>query len=154
MSKFSGLATNIDSTAKMPLLHPSSGAVLTDKDGTQGFIELRSADSRVAQKALREFQRQMTNRRGRATLTPEQSHERTTALLAALTVGWHLVSLDGEHINVDFTQANAHELYADDELVWLREAVDAFAYDRSNFGQASSKTSSPGPKNTSDSSAE
>ena len=71
--------------------------------------------------------------RGRMRITPEELEAESTELLAALTAGWHLVTLDGHPLDVPFSIENARELYAAPALAWLREQVDEFAADRGNF---------------------
>ena len=70
-------------------------------------------------------------------ITPEELEAESTELLAALTAGWHLVTLDGHPLDVPFSIENARELYAAPALAWLREQVDEFAADRGNRPGAS-----------------
>ena len=80
-------------------------------------------------------------RGGRSTrVTPEQIEAEGNDLLAALTKGWKLVDLDGNPIDVPFSQENARELYALTAVAWLRDQVDEYIGDRANFSKASSKS--------------
>ena len=62
-----------------------------------------------------------------------------TALLAALTKGWSLVTLDGAPIDVPCTPENARELYGTPDLAFIRRQVDEFVADLGNYrGQKTS----------------
>jgi hypothetical protein len=78
--------------------------------------------------------------RGRMKITPEEIEAEAVDILAALTVGWHLVDLRGDVIDLPFTQENARELYGNPAVSWLREQIDESTADRGNFSQGSSTT--------------
>ena len=52
-------------------------------------------------------------------------------ILAACTLDWKGIQRGG--VDIPFTYENAVELYADPNLRWLREQVDEFIADRTNF---------------------
>lgn len=133
MSKFAGLAVQADKPARMIIRHPGTGQPLRAKAGDEeAWIELLSADSEAA---LR-FQRAARDRRlsgGARRMKAADLDAEGAELLAALTVDWRLVTLDGSPIEVPCGAANAVELYSMPELAWLREQVDQFVSDRGNF---------------------
>lgn len=131
-TKFAGLEIPVDKPQKMVLVHPSTRQPLRDDKG-DAYIELHSSDSEVARKHNRAIQRRRLAQRGRGRITPEELEAEATELLAALTTGWHLVTLDGQSLDVPFSIENARELYAAPSLAWIREQVDEFASDRGNF---------------------
>ena len=154
MGKFDKLALAVDEPEKMIIVHPHTRQPLRHKEsGEEGYIELYSSDSDIARKHSRNIQRRRLNMRGRGKLTPEEIEAEATSLLVALTVSWNLVGLDGDPLDVPFTQENARELYSEHVMAWLREQVDEFTADRSNFSQASSTNSSTTQSTNSESGA-
>lgn len=138
-SKFAGLGIEVDKPQRMPLVHPNTRQPLRTKDGEEAFIEIYSADSEAARKHNRSIQRRRLNMRGRGRITPEELEAEGVELLAALTTGWRLVTLEGVELNVPYSQENARELYGASSLAWIREQVDEFAADRGNFQPSSLK---------------
>lgn len=136
--KFAGLEIEVDKPQRMTLVHPNTRQPLRTEDGEEAFIELYSADSEAARRHNRAIQRRRLAMRGRGRITPEELEAEGVELLAALTTGWRLVTLSGKTLEVPFSPENARELYAAPSLAWIREQVDEFAADRSNFQQSSS----------------
>lgn len=144
-NKFAGLGVAVDAPARMTIVHPVTGQPLRllgldgEPTGEAAWIDLISADSAAA----RQHQREAQNRRLRArarSITAETIEADGTDLLAVLTRGWALATLDGTPIDVPCTPENARELYATPELAWLRRQVDEFVADLGNFP---AKTTSP-----------
>ena len=77
-----------------------------------------SLNKRLAKKKKRDF-------------SFEESERSSVELLAALTLGWEGLELNGE--DVPFSYEAALGLYSDPNNKWLREQVDEFVNDRSNF---------------------
>jgi hypothetical protein len=138
-SKFSGLALAVDKPARMTILHPITRQPIKDGDGKEAYVDLYSSDSEAARKHQRAVTKNRLALRDRGKVTPEQLEVENSGLYAALTAGWYLVSLAGAPIDVPCTVDSASELYANPELAWLREQVDAFVVDRGNFLKASSE---------------
>lgn len=138
MSRFSGLALDVDKPGRLMLVNPVTRQPLRDGAGNEAWIDLYSSDSAAARTCMRAQSRRRLNVRGRVRLTPEELEADSVELLAALTVDWRLLSLDGEHLDVPCTPENARELYAEAAVAWIREQVDEFVGDRSNFSKASS----------------
>lgn len=137
MSKFAGMALEVDKPSRMVIVHPVSRQPLRDNEGKEAFIELHSGDSDVARKHHRAVQRRRLAMRGRGKITPEELEAEHVEFLSALTVGWYLVDLSGAPIAVPFSPENARDLYAEAALSWVREQVDEFTGDRGNFSKAS-----------------
>jgi len=62
-------------------------------------------------------------------ITPEELEQNTIEILAACTVGWSGVVVDGKEI--PFSKDNAKMLYT--RFPWIREQIDAAIGDRANF---------------------
>lgn len=137
MSKFAGMALEVDKPSRMVIVHPVSRQPLRDAEGKEAFIELYSGDSEVARKHGRVVTQRRINMRGRGKLTAQELEAEHVELLAALTVGWYLVDLAGAAMNVEFSSENARDLYGLPALSWVREQVDDFTGDRGNFSKAS-----------------
>jgi hypothetical protein len=140
MSKFAGLQLEVETPFRLVLIHPVTRQVLRDKDGNNAYIDHYSADSEIARKHQRAIQRRRLAMRGRMKITPEEIEAEAVDILAALTVGWHLVDLKGEVIDLKFTQEDARVLYSDPSISWLREQIDESTADRANFSQGSSSS--------------
>lgn len=138
MNKFSGLELEVETPFRLILVHPVTRQPMRDEDGNQAYIDHYSSDSEIARKHQRAIQRRRLAMRGRMKITPEEIEGEAIDVLAALTVGWHLVDLKGNMIDLPFSQDNARELYGNPAVSWLREQLDESTADRSNFSQASS----------------
>lgn len=141
-SKFAGLEIGVDKPQRMTLLHPTSRQPIRPKgeDSEAAYIDLYSSDSKIARDHTREVQRRRLNMRGRGRVSPEELEAEAVDLLAALTTGWRLLTLDGQPLDVPFSREAARELYASPTLAWIREQADEFAADRANFPQPSSSS--------------
>jgi hypothetical protein len=140
MNKFSGLELEVEKPYRLILLHPITRQPLRDAEGNEAYVEHYSADSEIARKHQRAVQRRRLAMRGRLKITPEEIEAEATEVLAALTVGWFLVDLTGNPIDLPFTQQDARELYSSPAVGWLREQLDESAADRGNFSKGSSTT--------------
>jgi hypothetical protein len=132
MSRFSGLALDVDTPARMTITHPSTGQPLRDGDGEPAWIDLLSMDSPPVMKAQRAAQNRRLAGKARR-LTAEELFAESTEVMAAATKGWRLLTLQGDAIEAPCSPGNAAELYAMPELAWLRDQVDSFLADRGNF---------------------
>jgi hypothetical protein len=132
--KFAAFEIEVDQPARLKLLdkkrQPYRG-----NNGSEAWIELHSADSEIARKHRRAVQRKRLAMRGRGKLTPEELEAEDNELFVALTTGWDLVITD-----VQFSQENARELYANKNVPHIREQIEEFVYDRENFSRASSES--------------
>lgn len=64
--------------------------------------------------------------------SPEEIEQNGIELLAACTVGWDGIILDGKPL--DFSKDNAKELYT--RFPWIKEQIDVAVGDRANFIKA------------------
>lgn len=142
MGKFDGLEIEVDKPERMPVLHPGTRQPIVNRDDPQehAYIDLYSGDSEVRRKHDRTIQKRRLSARNRRPMTPEEIEGDVVDLLAAMTAGWRLFSLDGALLDVPCTADNARELYASTKMAWLREQVDEWTADRGNFLKASSAT--------------
>jgi len=140
MSKFDALALAVDQPSRMTILHPATRQPLRNGTGEEAWIDLLSDDSQAAQayddriSDIRIQNRQM----GSILPTAAETRQMVIGRLAALTVGWHLVALDGSPLDVPFNAANVSELYAVPSMAWLREQVAVHISRRANFTPRSS----------------
>lgn len=127
-----------DTGAVMTVRHPISDAVLEGTDGQPITITLAGSDS----ERFRKVQRASANRRlktqssRRGQITSEEIEADALETLAACTIAWHGLVVDGEALECN--AVNARKAYK--RLPWLREQVDAFVGDRANFLKASPST--------------
>lgn len=138
------ITASAEEGAVMELRHPASHAVLVDADKKPLTITLAGDDServRKAQRAATNRRLAMQGRRSGNKLTAEELEADGIDVLAAATVAWTGIVLDGQPL--DCTPANAKTVYA--RLPWIREQAETFTADRANFLRASSTTSAPSP---------
>jgi hypothetical protein len=131
-SKFAAFEIEVDQPSRLTLLDKARQPYRGD-NGRAAYIELYSADSDIARKHRRAVTRKRLAMRGRGKLTPEELEAEDVDLFVALTSNWDLVITD-----VEFSQENARELYTNTHVPHIREQVDEFVNDRSNFSKASS----------------
>lgn len=128
-----------DEGAVMQLRHPGTDQPLLDGEAPI-TITLISRDSNQFQS----LQRKVTNRRlqragkaGKLKVSIEEIEEDSIDLLVAATKGWQGIEFKGSVL--PYSPENARVLY--EALPWVKEQVDAFINDRSNFLGNSSKAS-------------
>src|SRR5580765_4388831 len=136
--KFSGLELEVEQPFRLTLVHPVTRQPMRDAEGNPAYIDHYSADSEIARKHQRSIQRRRLAMRGRMKITPEELEAEAVDILAALTVGWRLIDLKGNVIDLEFSQDNARELYGNPAIGWLREQIDESTADRGNFSKGSS----------------
>ena len=127
--------TTTQEGATLELRHPATGEILKyggkkDQDHTMHLI-LAGADSDIYKKAQRKvtdrrFKQQQKFRHFR--LTAAMIEDEAIEILAAVTLGGKLL-MNSKEITVDAN--NAGDIYR--EYPWIRDQVDIFIEDRSNF---------------------
>lgn len=125
------LKESAEAGADMELEHPVSGDVLLQDNGNPITIKLAGTDSKQYRAKQRELGTKRMTRALRRSRKPDLSvsDEDACSLLAACTLGWDGIIIDGK--TVEFNDANAYDLYMDQP--WVREQVDIFIGDRANF---------------------
>lgn len=136
-----GLGASVETPQRMIIDHPKTKTPLINKQtGEPAYIDVYSSDSEIAQKHRRATGNKRLSRRNKnAPITMEELDDGGAALLAALTAGWSLATLDGDPIP-DFacTPENAKALYAAPEMQWLTRQVDEHSGEVANFVKDSS----------------
>lgn len=140
MSKFSGLLLPADTAQRLTLIHPVTRTVLKDKAGNEAWLDVLSSDSKKYRTVLATFRERDRKSRLNRDLSDDEVMARSAEAYAAITVGWHLCTLDGDPIDVPCTPENARELYEimAETAPWLREQIEAFIFNRGNFYGANS----------------
>lgn len=119
-----------DEGADMHLEHPVTGERLFNDDGDAMVIRLIGRDSkRFRAKNAQIANRKMAKRNNRNSV--EELDSDGAELLAACTLGWSGLALNGEPL--PFSEQNALKLYTNPGYRWIREQVDTFIADRANF---------------------
>lgn len=113
--------------ATLTLRHPATG------DDMETTITLAGRDSATWKEAERKYAdrrlAQMQRNGKMGNITTAEVEERGLKLLAAVTLDWTGVELDGKPVAC--TKENAEHIYA--RFAWIAEQVDGFVGDRSNF---------------------
>lgn len=139
MTRFASLALETDKPRRMVIRHPATGEPLTDEHGAEAFLDLLSLSSEPAQKARNRVQQRRIESRQRR-VTVEEAEAEAMQVLAACTVGWHLVGLDGRVIAVPCDRDAALELYTTPGLRFIAEQATQFADAAGNYLPGSSTT--------------
>lgn len=122
----------VKETTDVELLHPATGEVLTNDDGTPMTITVHGPYSSTykaishAQQNKRLMKAQRTG--GKMSLTAEEIEASSLDLLVKCTEGWSL-TLDKKPES--FSQDKARQVYIDHP--WVREQVDAVFGDTRAF---------------------
>lgn len=120
-----------DKGAELHLLHPVTEEPLFTDDKKPMVIRLVGIDSKQYRKASAKIGDRELKKRKKST-TMEKARARGTELLAACTIGWN-IQIDKDKPCADFSTDAAEKLYSD--MGWIREEVDEFIGERSNFLQ-------------------
>lgn len=144
-SKFGGLAANVTAPSRMTIVHPATGEPIYDTDGKPAYIDLLSQDSapgRAIAKKQSAAQLKRAVKAGNIDVdTDADPVDDQIDILAALTRGWYLVDPStGGPIDYAFDGvASARELFAADELHWLRRQAYVWVINQGNFMPPSRK---------------
>lgn len=114
------------------LVNPATNEKLYQDDKSPVGIQVHGSDSskyRKAQRTLNNKRLENQFKKRSQKITMEQLEEDSLELLVAVTVGWQGIVVDGEPL--EFSEKNCRELYT--RFTWIREQVDEFVTDRSNF---------------------
>lgn len=111
----------------LTLLHPSTGAIL-EQDGKPFTISLLSADTNSYKSEFNKIMKAARDAKGEQ--TARDAEEKACDMLAKVTVDCNLV-MDGKKLK--FSVPAIKDLYFNPEFTWVREQVEAFIRDRSNF---------------------
>lgn len=117
---------------KLELRGPDD-APLRKSDGSPITITVLGKDSDAFVRQSNANANRYLNQKGRAKLSAEALKGEGISLLAKCTVDWDGIMVEGE--TLDCTYDNAVKLY--DRFAFIREQVDEFIGDRSNFSKAS-----------------
>lgn len=120
--------------AVMQLRNPNDNSSLVDEKTNQPItITLLGRDSDQYTDAIRRISNdrleESVNVGVRMKMSAQRLEEDGIATLAAATTGWSNIQIDDKPL--EFTLANVKKLYA--EYPWIREQVEAFVNNRSNF---------------------
>lgn len=108
------------------LKHPATGEELS------GRIKIIGKDSTKFTQLSEEFKRKaLEDMKSTKTMAQrlESAQEQSDAILAACTIDWDGMMLDGK--DVPFTEANVKMIYT--RFPWIKEQIDTAIADRSNF---------------------
>jgi hypothetical protein len=119
--------------ADLHLEHPTTGEPLKTEDGKNITIRLLGNDSREFRAGLSEIAEKNVGKKRTSFASAEANG---IELLARVTVGWQNVTYKGEALKC--TPENVRTLYT--EISWIKEQVDAFVADRSNFLKFAAKS--------------
>lgn len=141
MDDFDAMGLAVDRPARMILMHPVTNQPLVDAQGEPGWIEVYSADSKIATaRRLAIQQRRLDNVRGRGKLQAVTMEAEGTEVLVAITAAWRLLDMHGRELAIPCTPQNAQKLYTLPSTTWVREQVNEFAAERGNYAPPSSES--------------
>jgi hypothetical protein len=139
MSRFAAMELAVDQPSRMTIHHPVTGLPLNN-GAEEAWVELYSLDSTKAATYERSLTDRRLQQRNKQALTAEQMEAEHVSRLANLTAGWFLMDFTGTPLEVPFSAPAAQELYSSNAMKWLREQVEVFLANRSNFTKSLSKS--------------
>ena len=116
-------ARRAEEGAELEVLDPVSG------EGVGAFITLAGADSAAYRNALNAASRRRGKTSRGRTFDPDRLLAESAEILAACTLDWKGVLVDGERLPC--SRENAVKLYI--RFPWLREQAEAFIADRAAY---------------------
>ncbi|BCM88092.1 hypothetical protein [Methylobacterium indicum] len=129
LGKFDVIA-DAERGAAVHLRNPYTQAPLSADDGSPVEILVKGADAAAFRRAQRDAQNRVAQRPSpRRPLTFEEAEVYSSRLLAAVTIGWRNIVVDGE--TWEFNEAAAVALY--ERFEWIRTQVDEGVNDRRRF---------------------
>ena len=122
-----------DEGATLHLEHPTTGELLfaDDEKKKPMTIKLVGTDSQIYNDILQRRARKQVNKRRPDKIDVAEARRKGTELLARCTLSWNNILNGGK--NTKHSYEAAVKLY--EEFPWIREQVDRFVGDRSNFLQ-------------------
>lgn len=111
----------------MDVYHPITDEKMVDANGPWR-IQVLGGDSKEFKRAI-SFEHEKAAKSRKQVMSLEKRDQGGINALSAITVGWENIRMGGEL--VPFSRENAIELYT--KYPWLKEQVDAFTAERSNF---------------------
>ena len=118
-------AARADDGAALHIVHPATNVELGIT------IQLAGIDSAVHRRAVAAAANRRAKGGFRKQITLERVQEENIETLAACTLAWEGVRIDGK--DIAFSHAAAVSLYT--RFPWLREQVEEFISDRANYLQ-------------------
>ena len=113
----------------MEVCNPATGEPLLTNEGDAVGITLLGRDGSAYRKTQRAITDRRLSKKGSSNLTAERLESEANEILAKCTVSWVGMVYNGDPLECNYR--NAKMLY--DELPWLKEQVDEFVAERSNF---------------------
>lgn len=117
----------------LTLLHPTEGTPI-ESDGKAFTIDLLSSDTNQYKSEFNKIMKMAREAKGEQ--TARNAEEKACEMLASLTTGCYLIMDEGGK-PMKFTKEAMKELYFNPEFTWIKEQVEAFIRDRTNFMKAS-----------------
>lgn len=110
--------------------HPQTAEVLKNAEGEPFVIHVYGHDSEQYKKHARKLL-DLRLKGKKKDLGANEIEAEAIELLISLTVGWSGIVFDKKPLV--FSTAAARDLYGNPAYAWLKEQVEAFVQDRSNF---------------------
>ncbi len=115
--------------ATLELIHPVTEEKIVDDDGNVMSITVLGTDSQTYRDILKARTRQRLNQKKQSKIDLDEAEHKGLELLARCTMGWANIYDEGEKVPFSFEAAlNLYKKYP-----WIKEQVDNFMADRSNF---------------------
>lgn len=119
-------------TAELEIVHPSTFEPISDDDGNVLTLTLYGPDSNALKAVQDEFQAKAFKdgvKRRKMSINPKQIKAQAMAYTVAAVADWKHISFEGKEL--ECTPKNVRMVF--EKLPWLKEQVDEFISERSNF---------------------
>ena len=121
-----------DKGAPLTLRHPVTDEDLTADDGAPMTISVLGADSGEFKRIVADLAKKAQGRKKAVSVAERERN--TVEMMARMTTGWSGIVWEGKPL--PFTIENARMLYA--ARSWIRDQIDEFSGDRTNFFESAS----------------
>jgi hypothetical protein len=129
---FDRLALTLDKPYRFILKHPlTNEPLISTANGGQGYIDVWGNESPNGIAARSEFDKLV--REGVLVANGDEGYNLAAWLLSRMTVGWFLVDIEGNVIDVPFDVETAEQLYLHPGLRYIWEPLFVAAHSRASF---------------------
>lgn len=136
--KFEGRGLSVEKASRVTIFDPKDWPLreipLTAKAGDVTFtayVEVFSADSRRAEAHLQQIEDRAAANQKRRTRVERDGE--LADYLAHMTVGWCIITPDGDVVDEPFSEEAARAMYRLPEWEWFREQAQRAVESRKNF---------------------
>lgn len=143
LDALSALEADIEKPSRMPIIDGRTDKPFVDKDGKEAYLDILAPDSEQARRVdlARNRQTMRRLRSGRNRIADDENYiEEQVEKIAAVTVGWYLVSPSGNPVDLPWSPDTAKKLFGNPKMGWLLRQAVVWHNNEANFLQTNSNS--------------